>query len=320
MKLVLYLRRAVRACLMSNPLRPMSTGELLDRTFALYRKYFVLFVGISAVTHAAYLVYELLTMRAAPFRRTMGFAASYYSSLFLSWIFLMVVLTVSQAATVKAVAAVHLDQTTSVWASYRNLRGRLVSIFGVLMFVFLIAGLITGAVGVILIVAMGMLFVAFGGGPPRSRPATIAMGLSFVALGFATFVAVYARYALAVQACVVENLKAWASMKRSAALSKGGRWRIAAIYGMLVIFSWILSTSFTWAARMVALPWHSWIFSTILIDFAAFLNGSLTGPLATIGISLVYYDERVRKEAFDLHLMLTSLDNSVESQVTPVTV
>jgi hypothetical protein len=34
----------------------------------------------------------------------------------------------------------------------------------------------------------------------------------------------------------------------------------------------------------------------------------LTGPLATIGIALVYYDERVRKEAFDLQLMMSSLD------------
>jgi hypothetical protein len=32
------------------------------------------------------------------------------------------------------------------------------------------------------------------------------------------------------------------------------------------------------------------------------------GPLATIAFSLVYYDERVRKEAFDLQLMMTTID------------
>jgi hypothetical protein len=32
------------------------------------------------------------------------------------------------------------------------------------------------------------------------------------------------------------------------------------------------------------------------------------GPLVTIAFSLVYYDERVRKEAFDLQLMMTTLD------------
>jgi hypothetical protein len=30
--------------------------------------------------------------------------------------------------------------------------------------------------------------------------------------------------------------------------------------------------------------------------------------LATIALSLVYYDERVRKEAFDLQLMMMTLD------------
>jgi hypothetical protein len=43
------------------------------------------------------------------------------------------------------------------------------------------------------------------------------------------------------------------------------------------------------------------------IYVAGFVVGVLTGPLATIGLALVYYDERVRKEAFDLQLMMSSL-------------
>ena len=38
------------------------------------------------------------------------------------------------------------------------------------------------------------------------------------------------------------------------------------------------------------------------------VSQSLVGPLATIAFSLVYYDERVRKEAFDLQLMMATLD------------
>ena len=41
---------------------------------------------------------------------------------------------------------------------------------------------------------------------------------------------------------------------------------------------------------------------------AAFVSQCLVGPLATIAFSLVYYDERVRKEAFDLQLMMTTID------------
>jgi hypothetical protein len=30
-------------------LRPLSLGEILDRTFSLYRRFFLLFIGISAI-------------------------------------------------------------------------------------------------------------------------------------------------------------------------------------------------------------------------------------------------------------------------------
>jgi hypothetical protein len=33
------------------------------------------------------------------------------------------------------------------------------------------------------------------------------------------------------------------------------------------------------------------------------------GPIGTIAFSLVYYDQRVRKEAFDLQLMMSTLDS-----------
>jgi hypothetical protein len=41
---------------------------------------------------------------------------------------------------------------------------------------------------------------------------------------------------------------------------------------------------------------------------ATFLEQCLVGPLATIAFALVYYDERVRKEAFDLQLMMSTID------------
>jgi len=41
---------------------------------------------------------------------------------------------------------------------------------------------------------------------------------------------------------------------------------------------------------------------------ASFISECLVGPLATIAFSLIYYDERVRKEAFDLQLMMMTLD------------
>jgi len=42
----------------------MSTGQLLDHTFALYRKNFLLFVGIATVGPAASVIFQLLTVGA----------------------------------------------------------------------------------------------------------------------------------------------------------------------------------------------------------------------------------------------------------------
>ena len=48
----------------------------------------------------------------------------------------------------------------------------------------------------------------------------------------------------------------------------------------------------------------------ILLALSNFVTTSLVSPIVTIALSLVYYDERVRKEAFDLQHMLEEIDRS----------
>jgi hypothetical protein len=45
----------------------------------------------------------------------------------------------------------------------------------------------------------------------------------------------------------------------------------------------------------------------VWIYIADFLGGALAGPVTTIALVLVYYDQRVRKEAFDLQLMMEAV-------------
>jgi hypothetical protein len=53
---------------------------------------------------------------------------------------------------------------------------------------------------------------------------------------------------------------------------------------------------------------------------AAFVAESLVGAVGTIAFSLVYYDERVRKEAFDLQLMMSTIDASALPPGSPAQV
>jgi hypothetical protein len=111
-----------------------------------------------------------------------------------------------------------------------------------LFFVFLITGAIAGVLVFLLALAVGLIITVLGNGAvPKNGSASLIVGLVFILGGVGIFVAIYTRYALAVQACVVENLGSWASIKRSVSLSKGGRLRIAAVYMLFLILSWIAS-------------------------------------------------------------------------------
>jgi len=306
---------------MTEPLRPMSTGQLLDHTFALYRKNFLLFVGIATVGPAANVIFQLLTVGAnvaVPFARPQHRAAASgaaIASLVLSMIFGYVILlagmAISHAATVKAVAAVHLGCETSIVGAYKALRGRIWSLFGTCILILLWVAAAILAIS-ILVVPVFIGIAALGRSAAGSRAAAAILGVIFVialmGLVFAVIIAVYARYALAIQACMVESLGPVASLKRSVFLSKGSRWRVVAIYLVFVLLSVILGFGLGAIAGGVGTLLHNRIVAAVLVYLAGFVGGSITGPLATIGLSLLYYDERVRKEAFDLQLMLSSLD------------
>jgi len=48
-----------------------------------------------------------------------------------------------------------------------------------------------------------------------------------------------------------------------------------------------------------------------------FASTSLVGPLLTIALTLIYYDERVRKEGFDLQLMMSTLEGGAPNAAAP---
>ena len=297
---------------MTDSLRPMSTGELLDRTFLLYRKNFWLFVGIATVGPAANLVFQLFTVGAAAPRSARATSpaglVSFSIGILAGLVVMLAGFAISHAATVKAVAAVHLGRATTVIGAYRALRGRVFRVLGVFLLMMLLVGICGGAI-VLLSGVIGGL--AFSGGASGGRAAMVAgalVAIAAVVIGAVLAVAIWVRYALAIPACVVEDLGPIRSLKRSAQLSKGARGRILSIYLVFGLLSLIVAFALSGAMGAFAQLINNLILKSVLVYSAGFVAGSLTGPLGTIGISLLYYDERVRKEAFDLQFMMTSLD------------
>src|SRR5215469_1521968 len=314
-------------CGMTEPLRPMSTGELLDRTFRLYKNHFKLFLGIATLGPAATLAFQLFTATSTTLPgatshqpRASVYPAAFGFGVIAGVIIMLAGMALAHAATVRAVAAVHLGRDISIGGAYAALKGRVWRILALVLAIVLMVGIcavvFAGAAGAL---AFGVLYVL--GGLQAGRGGVIA-GLSFFAAGLGgavlAFLVVYVRYALAIQACIVEDLGIRPSLRRSALLSKGSRWRVVAIFLVFLILAWIVSVGLGGMAGAVSVVIPNKIIALMIVYLASFVAGSLTGPLATIGMSLLYYDERVRKEAFDLQLMMATLDEAAPAASVPI--
>lgn len=265
---------------MVTALRPLTTGELLDRTFSLYRDHFVLFVGIAALPQLVLLAYQLA---AAAFRPPgMAFAAALWTivSALGAWILSLIAGGAAQSATVMAVSQVHLGRPTSVMESYSQVKHRIPAIVGMTF----VIGLATG-LGFVLCIVPGVMLALM--------------------------------WALAIPAAILENKGFGDALSRSQDLTKGDRWRIFLVlllFGILTIsmtllIQWPLVFLVTFLTKGSYAP-SSQILVQVSGAIAGFFSNCLATPLATIALSLVYYDERVRKEAFDMQLMMSTLDGN----------
>jgi hypothetical protein len=299
-------------------LRPMSTGELMDRTVVLYKKNFKLFVGIASLGPATYLLFQLLTIGSAsvqtatPNRVNPFSAASLGFGVVAGFVIMLAGMAFANAATVRAVAAVHLGMPIRILDAYKALWGRLWRIIGVFVCMGLLAGLAV-LVGVILVVILSLMLRTLAIGDPGRMGQVLAfiIGFGTVLIVLVSAMVVWVRYALAIACCVVEDLGVFRSIKRSAILSKGSRFRIFLIYLVFVLLAVILGGVLGAIAGAAGSLIPNGTVRIIIIYLASFVASLLTSPLATIGIALVYYDERVRKEAFDLQLMMSTLDAPV---------
>lgn len=313
---------------MAEILRPLSTGELMDRTLVLYKRNFKLFVGIASLGPATYLLFQLLTIGSAAVRagasnRVNPFSAASLGFGFLAGFLVMLAgMAISHGATVRAVAAVHLGFPIKLAEAYRSLKGKIWRIIGVFVCMGLLAlAVMTVAVLVVTvtIVAIRWLIIGNSNSPQMAIFAAFMVFVPILVVGISAMV-IWVRYALAIACCVVEDLGVVKSIKRSAMLSKGSRFRIFLIYLVFVLLAVLLGAALGGLAGGTGALISNVTVRLILVYLASFIAGVLTGPLATIGIALVYYDERVRKEAFDLQLMMSSLDPpaSTAAAVVPV--
>jgi hypothetical protein len=136
------------------------------------------------------------------------------------------------------------------------------------------------------------------------------LAVIFVLVFLALFVWMLSRLSLAFPACVIEKIGAWAALKRSSSLSKG----TGGFYILAAVLAWMLSIGITLTVMTILAlipglrgPQHAQAFHLVM-DIARRAVGfavlALILPVYGIALTLLYYDQRIRLEGFDIEWMM----------------
>ena len=259
-------------------LRPMTLGEVLDRTFKLYKSNFLLFAGITAWPFLVLLVINIgfagSGLGARPAAGSVppsGMLPSMIAGGITFGLLYLFLLGAAQAATVFAVSDLYLGRPTGLRDCYKRVGAKAVRV----IFILLLTGLIVG-VGCLLLIIPGIILLC--------------------------------RTAIAVPASMLEDSKSIRSIERSMELTKGFAGQMFVIFLMVWVMSWLVAAIFQVPFAFLVQAQHTVSFGTLVLQhLSGFVSQVLVGPIGTIAFSLMYYNLRVRKEAFDIQHLMASL-------------
>jgi hypothetical protein len=287
-------------------LRPMDIGDILDRTFRLYRSHFMPFFLIMLAVQALSFLTSL-AWRVA-FASQLGaqyhdgsaarmFSPSYFVSLPLLMIIVIVLNQIGIATLTAAVSSAFLQQDISVRQAYLAVRDKLGRLIGVALLTSLLIGL-----GLVMCLIPGVYFML--------------------------------SYMLVSEVVVLENLGPTTAMRRSKELmrvktDKGFIHNNITKASIILLITLVLGVV---VGAVVTIPFtiaraasrHPGLAAFDVMSPLAILQGVLTtvvqaavAPVGRIAMILFYYDIRIRKEGFDLQVLAMALGGKTPPSGTP---
>jgi hypothetical protein len=304
-------------------LAPLGAGDLIDRAVRLYRRHFLTLVRIAA---PPVLVAALgSTLTTISFRQLS--ASPSQLSVFLYVLVLLaggliiicgslLSLIVMGGATRNLVAHLIWNEPVTFRTTYRAVKSRFWGLLGAsilmamwLAFSALVAWMGFGVLSMVMVLAMAVA--------SRISPwlATLAIGIATfvaVAMSLTLFFLLAGRMAYVPQAMLVEGRAVFSAIGRSFSLASGNVRRLMA----MTLFTFFATYS-ALMLLMIPLGWYGYLSGVDLSPFGAtwptwyaigyqvILQCShiLLAPIWMLGLSLLYVDERVRHEGYDIELM-----------------
>ncbi len=308
---------------MSETLRPSTLGEILDRTAQLYRRNFWLFAGVAALPIGAIIAISALAgglIFALPGVKSGYSTAPVIPILAVALLVLLVVpvyitaAIYSYAGLTEAAAGAYRGEKITIRGALKSVRPRFWRYLWFMILQGILVALIPGAIAGAMIAPL--IYMAFkAGGDPA---AGIAFGFLAFLIGAAALVVITWRglgYSLSLAVCVVEKKPAWGSLTRGWNLSQGTRGRIfvmillvialaiavsmiAAIPSLIVIG--VIAAQGNGAAQSST----AFVVAEVVRAIVDFVLQALLAPISSIALVLFYYDQRIRKEGYDIEWMM----------------
>ncbi len=299
-----------------NQLRPLGFVDLLDETIELYKNNFVLMVGIAAFL---YVPYTLLTMSLQNPRLELenAYFFDFMSTIAMVLIIIVIAFYVVAAPIVTGaltygVSERYLGRETSIADCYRRVLRASVFLPLILANILVLLALI----GSFVLPALFFAASVYLGG--NTKPAII--GLTFVLLfipSLAISVYIWGRLLLVAPALVIEMRGIKGSLARSWQLMNGN---VLKALGLLLIAVIVVAIVHSIIGAPISItlglgqirgseaPQSLVVINAIL---QTILN-TIFAPITSIIVVLLYYDQRIRKEGFDLELLAQELAASSE--------
>jgi Membrane domain of glycerophosphoryl diester phosphodiesterase len=273
---------------------PLTLSEILDRMFSIYRKNFLMLVGIAGLPYAGVTVVigflvgiaALISAGGTPDAARIGVGAvgAVFLVVIIVMVFIFIVAVIlASLGTYAAVWDIQVGRTTGIKRAY----GVAWSHVGAAILAGILAGLAMIA-GFVLLIIPGII--------------------------------VYLALSLIYPVIIAEDSGGAESLGRSWELTKGYRWKIF----VAVLVSFAVSTAITYGIQIPMAVIGSVSFAAgnmpvwfvILNALASVVGSVVPAPLLAIASCLIYYDPRVRKEGFDLQRMLDQLPPPVPGEAS----
>jgi len=311
---------------MTESFSPMNLGGILDRTLRIYRSRFRAFVGLALIpVFAAELIgfadknwlhVNLLAHPAGRFEIFLWNTAVWFG--FYN-VFCVIACTV-EPGFVKLASSSLLSEDRSMTSSLRFIAVRWRSYARIAVLKVCVALVLPELVYVVLLI--GAVSLGEGVHSSSQEPQLLTPLLSLLAegVGIGLFFWLGACQSLSIPAAVVENFAGFRSIRRSWILSKGTRLRIWFIWIVLFAAIWVLAFGLTFllsqgmplAGSLLHLPGlMRRLYGPAVFVLVTAIYG-IIGPILPIALTLFYFDQRIRREGFDVEQLMhaAGLDGS----------